>query len=36
MPTVSGTTSTGRFIAVVFDEIDSDTAKPITAYEIDE
>jgi uncharacterized DUF497 family protein len=35
LPVVFGETSTGRYIAVVFQEIDQDTAKPITAYEID-
>ncbi len=36
LPIVFGTTFTGRFIAVVFDEIDADTAKPVTAYDIEE
>ena len=35
LPIVFGETSTGRYIAVVFREIDSDTVKPVTAYEID-
>jgi hypothetical protein len=35
LPIVFGTTSTGRFIAVVFQEIDKETAKPVTAYDID-
>ena len=26
----------GAFLAVVFEEIDSDTAKPVTAYDIEE
>jgi hypothetical protein len=30
-PVIFGETSTGRCIAVVFQEIDPDTAKPITA-----
>lgn len=34
LPIVFGTTSTGRTIAVVFQEIDADTAKPVTAYTI--
>jgi hypothetical protein len=36
LPIVFGTRSTGRFIAVVFEEIDADTAKPVTAYDIEE
>ena len=36
LPIVFGTTSTGRFIAVIFLEIDADTAKPVTAYDIEE
>jgi hypothetical protein len=36
LPLVFGTTSTGRHIAVIFQEIDADTAKPVTAYDIDE
>jgi uncharacterized DUF497 family protein len=36
LPVVFGTTSTGRFIAVVFQEIDDDTARPVTAYDIEE
>ena len=36
LPIVFGTTSTGRFIAVIFQEIDTDTAKPVTAYDIEE
>ena len=36
LPIVFGTTFTGRFIAVVFEEIDTDTAKPVTAYDIEE
>ncbi len=36
LPIVFGTTLTGRFIAVVFEEIDADTAKPVTAYDIEE
>ncbi len=35
LPIVFGTTFTGRFIAVVFEEIDDETAKPVTAYEIE-
>ena len=33
-PIVFGTTSTGREIAVVFEEIDEFTVYPVTAYEI--
>jgi len=36
LPIVFGTTSTGRFIAVIFQEIDADTAKPVTAYDIED
>ena len=36
LPLVFGTTSTGRFIAVVFEEIDTDTVRPVTAYDIEE
>lgn len=36
LPVVLGGTSTGRFIAVVFQEIDEDTARPVTAYDIEE
>lgn len=36
LPVVLGSTSTGRFIAVVFQEIDEDTARPVTAYDIEE
>jgi hypothetical protein len=36
LPIIFGTTSTGRFIAVVFHEIDKDTAKPVTAFDIEE
>ena len=34
-PTTFGETSTGRLIAVVFEEIDEDTVYPITAYEVE-
>jgi hypothetical protein len=36
LPLVFGTTSTGRFIAVIFQEIDADTARPVTAYDVEE
>ncbi len=36
LPIIFGTTSTGRFIAVVFQEIDHETIKPVTAFDIDE
>lgn len=36
LPIAFGTASTGRFIAVVFQEIDADTARPVTAYDIEE
>ena len=35
-PIAFGETSDGRLIAVVFEEIDDQTARPVTAYEIDE
>jgi hypothetical protein len=35
LPIAFGTTSTGRYIAVVFQEIDADTVKPVTAYDIE-
>lgn len=33
-PIAFGETSTGRIIAVVYEEIDADTVYPITAYEV--
>jgi len=36
LPIIFGTTSTGRFITVVFQEIDNETIKPVTAFDIDE
>jgi hypothetical protein len=36
LPILFGTTATGRFIAVVIQEIDKNTAKPVTAFDIDE
>jgi uncharacterized DUF497 family protein len=36
LPLVLGTTSTGRFIAVVFEQIDTDTVRPVTAFDIEE
>ena len=35
LPVAYGTTSTGRYIAVVFQEIDADTVRPVTAYDLD-
>lgn len=35
LPVVFGWTSSGRYIAVVFDQIDADTVKPVTAYDIE-
>ena len=35
LPIIFGTTSTGRFIAVVFQEVDKETVKPVTAFDID-
>jgi uncharacterized DUF497 family protein len=34
-PIAFGETSTGRVIAVVYEEIDEETAYPITAYEVE-
>ena len=34
-PICFGLTSTGRMIAVVFEEIDANTVYPVTAYEIE-
>ena len=34
-PLLKGLTSTGRFIAVPYIEIDADTAYPLTAYDVD-
>jgi hypothetical protein len=33
-PLRQGWTSTGRFIAVVWESIDDDTVRPVTAYEV--
>ena len=35
-PIAFGETSTGRLIAVVFEEIDDDSVRPVTAYEVEE
>ena len=34
-PIAFGETSTGRLIAVVYDEIDENTVYPVTAYEVE-
>ena len=34
-PIVFGWTSAGRFLVVVFEEIDRDTAYPVTAYDVE-
>lgn len=34
-PIVFGETTTGKFLACVFEYIDADTVLPVTAYEID-
>jgi uncharacterized DUF497 family protein len=34
-PIAFGWTSAGRFLAVVFEEIDRDTAYPVTAYDVE-
>lgn len=33
-PVIFGDTDSGRHLMVVFDEIDDDTAYPVTAYEV--
>ena len=33
-PVVFGDTSTGRHLMIAFEEIDSDTVYPVTAYEV--
>jgi len=33
-PVVFGNTSSGRHLMVVFEEVDEDTAYPVTAYEV--
>ena len=33
-PVAFGDTSTGRHLMIVFEEIDADTAYPVTAYEV--
>ena len=35
-PVVVGTTSSGRTILVVYEEIDEDTAYPVTAYALED
>ncbi|MEQ1825814.1 MAG: hypothetical protein ABL921_07695 [Pirellula sp.] len=35
-PIVFGPTSTGKFLACVFEYLDSDTVIPVTAYEVDD
>jgi uncharacterized DUF497 family protein len=34
-PIAFGETSTGRILAVVYEEIDADTVYPVTAYEVE-
>ena len=34
LPVVFGDTSTGRHLIVVYEEIDTDTVHPVTAYEV--
>jgi len=34
-PIAFGETSTGRLIAVIYEEIDEDTVYPVTAYEVE-
>jgi len=33
-PVAFGSTDSGRFLAVVFEEVDKDTVYPITAYDV--
>jgi hypothetical protein len=35
LPIAFGQTGTGRLIAVVYSQIDADTVRPITAYEVE-
>jgi uncharacterized DUF497 family protein len=35
-PCVFGNTPDGRFIIVIYEEVDEDTVIPVTAYEVDE
>ena len=35
-PIAFGESSTGRLIAVVYEEIDADTVRPVTAYDVEE
>ena len=35
-PIVFGPTSTGKFLACVFEYLDSETVIPVTAYEVDD
>ena len=35
-PCVFGYTSDGRYIIVIYEEVDDDTVIPVTAYEVDE
>ena len=35
LPIAFGETSTGRLIAVIYAEIDRDTIRPVTAYEVE-
>lgn len=35
-PVAIGTTSTGRTILVVYEEIDEDTVYPVTAYDLED
>ncbi|HVR74044.1 MAG TPA: hypothetical protein VMT52_06915 [Planctomycetota bacterium] len=34
LPIAFGFTTTGRYLAVIYEELDPDTAFPITAYEV--
>ncbi len=36
LPIVFGFTSDGRYIAVVYEQIDASTVYPVTAYEVEE
>jgi hypothetical protein len=36
LPLVFGTTSTGRNIAVINDQIDADSIKPVTAFDVED
>jgi hypothetical protein len=36
LPVAYGTTSLGRYIAVVYQQVDADTVRPVTAYDLND